>query len=245
MKILIVDDEALARAHLSRLIQDIGSPYETVGEASNGAEAVQLCEQSAVDLVLLDISMPGMDGLTAASKLVQLKIPPAVIFTTAYDEYALEAFDQNAIDYLLKPIRQQRLEQALTKASNLTRPQLLALHQLQQETEPEYISVSYRGALQRIPVNEILYFRAEHKYVLAQYGESEVLLEESLKSLEERFGERFMRIHRNALVAKERLMGLRKSAAGVAQVQIDGTDRQLEVSRRHLATVRRLLHNRQ
>jgi two-component system response regulator AlgR len=244
MKILIVDDEALARAHLSRLLQDIGDPYQAVGEADNGITAIQLCEQLAADLVLLDISMPGMDGLTAASQLAQLAIPPAVIFTTAYDEYALEAFDQNAIDYLLKPIRQQRLEQALTKASNLTRPQLQALQQLQQEAEPEYISVSYRGTLQRIPVNEILYFRAEHKYVLAQYGDSEVLLEESLKSLEERFGERFMRIHRNALVAKERLMGLHKSAAGVALVQIDGSERELEVSRRHLAEVRRLLHNR-
>jgi two-component system response regulator AlgR len=245
MKILIVDDEALARAHLRRLLQDIGTPYEAAGEADNGTTAIELCKQSTTDLVLLDIRMPGMDGLTAASKLAQLKIPPAVIFTTAYDEYALEAFDQNAIDYLLKPIRQQRLEQALTKASNLTRPQLQALQQLQKGTEPEYISVSYRGTLQRIPVAEILYFRAEHKYVLAQYGDSEVLLEESLKSLEQRFSERFMRIHRNALVAKERLMGLRKSAAGTALVQIDGSDMQLEVSRRHLAAVRRLLHNRQ
>jgi two-component system response regulator AlgR len=244
MKILIVDDEALARAHLGRLLQDIGTPYQAAGEADNGATAIQLCEQLEADLVLLDISMPGMDGLTAASQLARLAVPPAVIFTTAYDEYALEAFDQNAIDYLLKPIRRERLEQALTKASNLTRPQLQALQQLQQETEPEYISVSYRGTLQRIPVNEILYFRAEHKYVLAQYGDSEVLLEESLKSLEERFGERFMRIHRNALVATERLMGLRKSTEGVALVKIDGSERQLEVSRRHLAAVRRLLHNR-
>ncbi len=244
MKILIVDDEALARAHLRRLLEDIGAPNKCVGEASNGAAAIQLCEQLAADLVLLDISMPGMDGLTAASELAQLALSPAVIFTTAYDKYALEAFDQNAIDYLLKPIRRQRLEQALTKASNLTRPQLQVLQQLQQKSEPEYISVSFRGTLRRIPVDEIIYFRAEHKYVLAQHGDGEVLLEESLKSLEERFGDRFMRIHRNALVATKRLMGLSKDADGIALVQLDGTEQRLEVSRRHLPDVRRLLHNR-
>ncbi len=244
MKILIADDEALARAHLNRLLEDIGAPYQCIGEATNGAEAIQLCEQLEADLVLLDIRMPGMDGLTAASQMSRLTSPPAVIFTTAYDEYALEAFDQNAIDYLLKPIRRERLEQALAKASNLTRPQLQALQQLQQESEPDYISVSYRGTLRRIPVDDIIYFRAEHKYVMAQYGDSEVLLEESLKSLEERFGDRFMRIHRNALVAKGRLMGLHKSENGNAMVQLNGSEKQLEVSRRHLPEVRRLLHNR-
>lgn len=241
MKILIVDDEELARAHINRLLDDIGAPYKTIGEAVNGDEAIQLCNKLAVDLVLLDIRMPGIDGLTTAAQLAKLEVPPAVIFTTAYDEHALEAFNHSAIDYLLKPIRRQRLEQALARASNLTRPQLQTLQQLQQEAEPDHINVSYCGTLRRIPVAEIICFRAEHKYVIAQHGDSEVLLEESLKSLERRFDDLFIRIHRNAIVAKKRVVGLHKSGERGALVQLDGSERQLEVSRRHIATLRRLL----
>ncbi len=244
MKILIVDDEEPARMHLRSLLQEIGSPYELVGEAAGGLEALAVCERLPVDLVLLDIRMPGLDGLTTAARLAAGEHPPAVIFTTAYDEHAIEAFEKSAIDYLLKPIRCQRLEQALVKATTLTRPQQRLLQDLRQEEEDAAVNASFRGGLQRISVAEIYYFRAEQKYVVARHQGGEALLEESLKSLEEQFGGRFLRIHRNALVAKARLMGLQKAGDGRILVVLKGTDEQLEVSRRHLAEVRRFLKGR-
>lgn len=242
MKILIVDDEAPARAHLRSLLEEIGSSYEVIGEAASGEEVLAACKSKPVDLVLLDIRMPGMDGLTAAARLADTERPPAVIFTTAFDEHALDAFEKNAIDYLLKPVRRQRLEKALAKAETLTRPQFQVLQELQSE-EP-MISASFRGGLQRIPLAEIYYFRAEQKYVVARYPEGEALLEESLRSLEERFGDRFLRIHRNALAAKSQLAGLQKELDGRTLVSLKGLDERLEVSRRHLAGVRRFLKGR-
>jgi two-component system response regulator AlgR len=240
MNILVVDDEVPARAHLRSLLQEIGPPYEVVGEAAGGEEALTACEALAVDLVLLDIRMPGMDGLAAAARLADFEQPPAVIFTTAFDEHALAAFDRNAIDYLLKPIRRQRLEQALAKAVSLTRPQLQVLQGLQNEKEAA-ISATFRGGLQRIPLSEIYYFRAEQKYVVARHTAGEALLEESLKSLEQQFGDHFLRIHRNALVAKDQLAGLQKESDGRTLVVLKGLEERLDVSRRHLAGVRRFL----
>jgi two-component system response regulator AlgR len=242
MKILIVDDEAPARAHLRSLLEEIGSSYEVIGEAASGEEVLAACKSKPVDLVLLDIRMPGMDGLTAAARLSDAERPPAVIFTTAFDEHALDAFEKNAIDYLLKPVRRQRLEKALAKVETLTRPQLQILQELRSE-EP-VVSASFRGGLLRIPLAEIYYFRAEQKYVVARYREGEALLEESLKSLEERFGDRFLRIHRNALAAKSLLAGLQKELDGRTLVSLKGLDERLEVSRRHLAGVRRFLRGR-
>jgi two-component system response regulator AlgR len=221
-------------------LQEIGPPYEVVGEAAGGEEALTACEALAVDLVLLDIRMPGMDGLAAAARLADFEQPPAVIFTTAFDEHALAAFDRNAIDYLLKPIRRQRLEQALAKAVSLTRPQLQVLQGLQNEKEAA-ISATFRGGLQRIPLSEIYYFRAEQKYVVARHTAGEALLEESLKSLEQQFGDHFLRIHRNALVAKDQLAGLQKESDGRTLVVLKGLEERLDVSRRHLAGVRRFL----
>jgi two-component system response regulator AlgR len=240
MKILIVDDEAPARAQLRSLLGEIGQPYQVAGEAVSGKEALAACDELGVDLVLLDIRMPGMDGLTAAARLTECEQPPAVIFTTAYDEHALAAFEKNAIDYLLKPVRKQRLEQALAKAVSLTRPQLQVLQGLQDEEEAA-ISATFRGGLQRIPLSDIYYFRAEQKYVVARHVEGEALLEESLKSLEQQFGERFLRIHRNALVAKSQLAGLRKESDGRTLIVLKDLEEQLDVSRRHLAAVRRFI----
>ncbi len=244
MKILIVDDEAPARAHLRHLVEEIGAPAEVAGEAADGKEALAFCADREVDVLLLDIRMPGKDGLAVASKLSELVTPPAVIFTTAYDEHALQAFDRNAIDYLLKPVRRQRLEKALARVAALTRPQLQALQELRGEEGPEYIAVSYRGGLQRIAVEDVAYFRAEQKYVVAYHKEGEALLEESLKSLEERFGNRFLRIHRNALVSSEQVTGLVKEHDGRCLVTLAGTSERLEVSRRHLPEVRRFLRDR-
>ena len=241
MRVLIVDDEAPARQRLRLLLEEIGPPYRVVAEAANGEAALQQCESREVDLVLLDIRMPGMDGIEAACRLSERPTPPAVIFVTAFEEHALEAFRGNAVDYLLKPIRRRRLEAALQRAPALTRPQLQALKK--QPASEAYLSTSYRGGIRRIPIDQVIYFLADQKYVTACHSQGESLLEESLKSLEERFGEQFLRIHRNALVHRRRLTGLEKLPDGRCLARLSGSDRRLEISRRHLPEVRRWLKN--
>jgi two-component system response regulator AlgR len=240
VRILIADDEAPARERLQSMIEEIGG-HRVVAQAANGQAALDACASHEVDLVLMDIRMPVMDGLTAAARLAEQPMPPAVVFVTAYDEHALAAFERSAADYLLKPIRRQRLEKALARVETLTRPQLQAAQTQAEPGQADYISASFRGGLRRIPVDEIIYLHADNKYVTARYTEGEVLLEESLKSLEERFDRYFVRIHRNALVARSRLAGMEKSAAGGCRVLLKGCQEKLEVSRRHLAEVRRLI----
>lgn len=244
MKILIVDDEAHARARLRSLIDEIGPPWRVVGEADNGQDALQRIRRGEVDLVLMDIRMPGMDGLETAAVLAGLATPPAVIFVTAYDEHALAAFERHAVDYLLKPIRRERLQRAVEKAVTLNRPQLQALQALQEQPDDAYISVSFRGGLQRIPFSEVIYFQADNKYVTVCHVAGEALLEESLKSLEERFAQRLIRIHRNALVVRERLLGLKRLGNGNYVASLAGSVAEPEVSRRHLPEVRKLLRGK-
>jgi two-component system response regulator AlgR len=241
MNILIVDDEGPARQRLGALIGEIGAPYRVVGEAANGREAVQACQAGGVDLVLMDIRMPEMDGIDAALRLAPMTSPPAVIFVTAYEEHALQAFESNAVGYLLKPIRRGRLQQALERVGTLTRPQLQMLQRLAEASSDEYLSASYRGGIQRIALDQVIYFQADQKYVTVCHTDGEALLEESLRSLEQRFGDRLLRIHRNALVVRQRLAGLEKMADGRTLACMQGTDRRLEVSRRHLPMVRRWL----
>lgn len=244
MKVLIVDDEPLARARLRSLMEEIGYPYEVVGEAGTGNEALQKCATLGVDLVLMDISMPEMDGLSAATRLAEKEAPPAVIFTTAYSEYALEAFEGSVVDYLLKPIRLDRLRKALEKARFVNRVQIQVLVQAQakkREAAESYICANLRGGIQRIPVAEIIYFVAEQKYVSAYYQGGEVLLEKSLRSFEEQFGEQFIRIHRNALVSCSHFIGLDKGRNGHTMACLRGTNQRLPVSRRHLPAVRQWL----
>jgi two-component system response regulator AlgR len=240
MKILIADDEQLARERLEQLLTEIGSTYEIVGQATSGEEAINLCSSIEVDLVLLDIRMPGMGGLEAAVHLMAKEPAPAVIFVTAYDEYALEAFDRNAVDYLLKPVRRERLEVALKRAQALSRVQLQAIDDLQGMSDA-YVYSNFRGGVLRIPVDEVYFFRAEQKYVVTRHPGGEALLEESLKSLEQQFGDKFLRIHRNALVAKRFLNVLEKNPDGHFQVCFRDIEDRLEVSRRHLPEVRRWL----
>ena len=240
MKILIVDDESPARQRLHGLLRELGAPYQVAGEAANGLQALQRCSKGDVDLVLMDIRMPEMDGIAAAARLSQLETPPAVVFVTAYEEHALEAFEGNALDYLLKPIRRQRLQKALQRATALTRPQLQALEALQKE-EDQHICSNYRGGIQRIAIADIIYFRADQKYVTARHLGGEALLEDTLKSLEQRFSNHLLRIHRNALVSQRRLVGLEKTSDGRILVRLEGVDERLEISRRHLADVRRWL----
>ncbi len=240
MKILVVDDERLARERLVQLLDDLGPSYECAGEAGSGMEAMELCSSLDVDLVLMDIRMPGMDGLEAAARLMTQDPAPAVIFVTAYEEHALEAFDRNAVDYLLKPVRLERLQAALNRAQVLSRVQLQAMDELRGEAE-DYVYSNFRGGVLRIPVDEIFFFHAEQKYVVARHPGGEALLEESLKSLEEQMGDRFLRVHRNALVAKRYLNALEKRSDGHFLVCFRDIEDRLEVSRRHLPEVRRWL----
>jgi two-component system response regulator AlgR len=244
MKILIVDDEPLARSRLLAMITELAAG-EVVGEADNGADALRAVEQASPDIVLLDIRMPGMDGIEVARHLAALPRPPAVIFTTAYDSHALAAIEANAVDYLLKPIRKARLESALDRATSLTRAQLAGLGEVSGEGDGErartHISATLHGNLQLVPLGAIRFFRAEHKYVTACYPEGQLIIEDSLSALEEEFGERFLRVHRNALVAKAHVRGLERDASGRQYVRLDGVEEPVEVSRRLTAQVRRLL----
>lgn len=249
MNILIVDDEPLARARLEGLVGELEGNHHVVGVASNGRDALKLAAELAPDLVLLDIRMPVMDGLETARHLATLEHPPAVVFTTAYGDHALAAFEAHALDYLLKPIRKTRLAQALDKALIPTRAQLFALGQA---TPPApngqrartHLSALSHGRIQIIPIQDIIYFQADQKYISVYHHHGEVLIEESLSTLENEFGERFVRIHRNALVAANRLIGMEKDENGHAQALLRDCDTRLAISRSHVAPVRRWLRGR-
>lgn len=215
-----------------------------VGEAANGQQAIEQAQALQPDIILLDIRMPGMDGIEASRHLNALSPAPAIIFTTAYDEHALAAFEANAVGYLLKPIKAERLQQSLAKASSLQKGQLQALQESQQNKARSHIGVRTRGDLQLIPVTDICYLRAEQKYVELRHPNGMALIEESLKTLEEEFGERFVRVHRNALVALECVSGLEKDSLGRVRVTLKNIEDKLDVSRRHVSALRKLLKAR-
>ncbi|PKO46536.1 MAG: DNA-binding response regulator [Betaproteobacteria bacterium HGW-Betaproteobacteria-22] len=212
LNILIADDEAPARNRLRTLLSDIGNVH-VLGEAKNGKELLMLINQipeskPQPDVVLLDIRMPQMDGIETAEHLQKLALPPAVIFTTAYDNYAIQAFDMNAVDYLLKPIRQERLQVALEKARALKPNQLAGLIPLRPQRT--HLSISERGRILLVPIDEIIYLRAELKYVTVRTAEREYLIEDSLTHLEQEFNATFIRLHRNCLVALAYILGYEK-----------------------------------
>ena len=244
MRVLIVDDEKLARDRLRELLNEIGG-HTIVGEAMNGNEAIERTMELNPDVLLMDIRMPGMDGLEAAIHLMGMESPPSVIFTTAYDQHALNAFEVNAVDYLLKPIRKDRLAGALDKAQKLTLQQLRDVNEAQDQPNARtHISVHLRGNIRLVPVQEILYFMADSKYVTVRTAAEEHLIEDSLVNLEKEFGDKiFLRIHRNALVATAFIKGIEKSPAGTWQVSLKGLEKKLDVSRRHAASVRRWARN--
>lgn len=240
MKVLIVDDEAPARSRLHDMLAVLDG-YSVCGAAANGEEALQLAGQHQPDVLLMDIRMPGMDGLEAAQHLQSLEQPPAIIFTTAYNDYALQAFETHAVDYLLKPVRRERLAEALRNARRLTRIQAAALNDDAEDGARQRICAQVRGSLQLIKVDEVRYFLADQKYVTVCTADSKVLIEETLKALEDEFAGQFVRIHRNALVSRRYLAGLEKDEEGHTRVRLAGVDATLEVSRRHSAALRRLL----
>lgn len=235
LRVVIADDEAPARSRLRDVLQDCGAALanEVVGEAGNGSELLALIEHTPCDVVLLDIRMPGMDGIEAAGHMRRLAQPPAVIFTTAYDTYAVRAFELHAVDYLVKPIRQARLAQALTRARSLALPSVEILQQLHAGPR-KHLSVQERGKLLLVPVDSILYLRAEQKYVTMRTAEREYVLEESLTRLEEEFGRAFVRIHRSCLVGRDHIDRFERTDAGDSgwQVMLRGLADGLPVSRR-------------
>lgn len=240
MKVLVVDDEAPARERLAALLETLNQ-YTVCGSAANGVQAVRLAEETQPDIVLMDIRMPGMDGLEAARHLSQMDTPPAIIFVTAFEEHAIEAFETHAVGYLLKPVRGERLQSALEAASRPNRAQMGALGGTMGDTSRSHICARVRGNLELIPVDQIHYFQADQKYVTVRHEGGEVLIEEPLKALEEEFVDSFLRIHRNALVSKHSFSGMEKNAQGCFEVVLKGSGERLEVSRRHVAEVRRFL----
>ena len=243
MKALIVDDEPLARERMAALLADIEG-IEIVGEAGNGRDALEAIGQLAPDVVLLDIRMPVMDGIEVARHLAALADAPAVIFCTAYGDHAVDAFEANAVDYLLKPVRVERLQAALAKAkrwggegaSQATR----ALESSQART---HLCARVRGSLVLVPIAEVDYLLAEDKYVVVHHARGEVLIEEPLKALEDEFENRFVRIHRNCLVARAKLTGLSRTPDGRLFANLEGVGATLEVSRRNLPALRKLIRN--
>ncbi len=242
MKILIVDDEPLARDRL-RLLVNESYPESTTLEAEDGLQALQVVTAEQPDIVLLDIRMPRMDGLEVAQHVLKLERQPAIIFTTAYQDHAISAFDANAVDYLLKPIRQERLQLALERATLLNRSRLSALAGAVGEKDKRtHVSAVINGLLELVPLDRIYYLKAEQKYVTAAWPGGEILLDDSLVSIEQEFPERFIRIHRNALVAKKHITGLGKNEQGQPFVTLENMSDELIVSRRHLGSVKALLN---
>lgn len=242
MNVLIVDDEHLARQRLRKLLSATPE-YQIIGEAETGEDALRKTQVSHPDVVLMDIRMPGMDGIEAASYINRMANPPAIIFTTAFSDHALNAFEAHAIDYLLKPIKQSRLEAALDAAKRMNKAQLSQLREDETGGAREKICVKSRGTLELIPIDEIIYFKADQKYVTLRTADQEYLIEESLKTLEDEFTHQFVRIHRNALVAQNMLHGLTKNNLGHASISFNEIDDLLEVSRRHLPTIRKKLRS--
>jgi two-component system response regulator AlgR len=242
LRVVVCDDEAPARSRMRELLEDCAAtlPLELVGEAANGLELLALLQDREADLVLLDIRMPGMDGLEAAGHLAKLEDPPKVIFATAFDAHAVKAFELHAVDYLLKPIRLRRLFDALTRARALTPLRLDVLRDIAPEPRTHF-SVPERGRVVLVPVPEILFLRAELKYVTIRTARGEHLLEESLTRLEQEFSTSFIRIHRSYLVAKRHLAGFERAgeaSEGGWVALVKGLEEPLPVSRRQAHVVR-------
>jgi len=243
-RVLIADDEAPARSRMRRLLDELPG-CEVVGEAANGGEALQMSLADSPDVILLDIRMPDMDGIEAARHLAALDDGPAIIFTTAYDNYAIEAFDAHAIGYLLKPVRREKLERALGFAARLARPQVDALVSDAGRPAARNNICARRGAeLRLIPLDDIWFFQADQKYITVRHAHGEDLIDEPLKELATEFADRFIRIHRSALIALNRVERMEKTADGQYEVWLRDCAEPLPVSRRHVTAVKACVKKR-
>ena len=245
LRVMVVDDETPARRRLRELLDDCSTslPIAVVGEAANGREALDLMQSAPPDLVLTDIHMPDMDGIELARHLLKLPRPPVVVFTTAFHEHALEAFEVNAVDYLVKPVRVQRLLLALQKVPRL-RPLTAERISHLPSNARRFLSVTERSRVVLVPIDDVIFLKAELKYITIRTKDREFLLEESLTRLEQEFGHRFIRVHRNCLVARDAVRGFerRVNDDGDAhwEVLLNGLDESIPVSRRQQGIVREL-----
>ena len=242
LQVLVVDDEALARARLRTLLGGCTAPLAHVGgEAANASQAMDLLRRQPFDAVLLDIRMPGADGLALAQAMRMLEQPPAIIFVTAHAEHAVDAFELEAADYLTKPVRLERLQMALQKVERSA----IAARGAQPEVAAEVLVIQDRGRTERVPLPEVLYFKAELKYVTVRTAARSYILDASLSDLEEKYATQFMRVHRNALVARHSVRALERhddpEEGEVWAVRLNGIDELLAVSRRQLSAVREAL----
>ncbi|MDN5418038.1 MAG: LytTR family DNA-binding domain-containing protein [Acinetobacter sp.] len=244
MDILICDDEPLAVERLSRLVSQLG--HQVIATAQHGQQALEMVQQFEPDVVLLDIQMPEMDGLSCAQHLAHFNPTPAIVFCTAFDEHALQAIQSQAKGYLLKPIAKDDLETVLESVTKLTQAQLTHLEKkelMEEKVQRQQIAAkTYRG-LELIPVENIYYFLADQKYVTVRHKNGSVLIDETLKDLETEFADRFIRIHRNALISLNYLDGLEMVSSGQYQVRCRELDERLAVSRRHLPLLRERMQN--
>jgi two-component system, LytTR family, response regulator AlgR len=239
MKLLIVDDEPPARERMRRLLEEIGD-CEIVGEAANGLEALASCGETQPDVVLLDVRMPGISGIEVARHIDSLEDPPAVIFTTAYDQYAVDAFETEAVGYLLKPVRKEKLAHALRHAGRISPTRLARVAKSAGlDQRREQICARLGEQLRLIPVADIYYFVADQKYITVRHKGGENLIDESLKSLAAEFSNDFVRIHRNALVAERQISAVERMDDGQYIVRVRDCGTVLQVSRRHAAELLR------
>ncbi|MGP5221323.1 LytR/AlgR family response regulator transcription factor [Psychrobacter celer] len=239
MRIVVCDDEPLARERLARIVQESG--HQVVAQATTGAEAIVAVKTQQPDIILLDIRMPEMDGVRCAQALNELEHPPAIIFVTAYDHYAIAALKANAIGYLLKPANKDELLEALNKAKNLNAAQLNEIRKLEDPTARpirEHIAARTHRGVELIKLTDIYYFTADQKYVKVRHKNGIVLIDETLKELEQEFEDRLFRVHRNAIINLSFLDYLETLDAGQYQVRFKGINETLAVSRRHLPALR-------
>ncbi len=243
MKILIVDNDPQARQQLRQIIDQFGQFTELASEADNGRDAVDLCQQYQPDIVLMDIPMPTMNGLEAARHISTMEQPPAVIFCTNHDQHALAAFAVQAVGYLLKPVSPGALVQALQRASRLNRAQLAWLNHREATLRQEsgHIAARTVRGLELIPLDDVLFFMADNKYVTVHHRHGEVLIDDSLKTLEENHARHFVRIHRNALVRRDAIESLSRDEQGHSFIHLRELPQPLSVSRRHVATLKRMM----
>jgi two-component system response regulator AlgR len=243
LRVLVVDDEHLARARMRTLLSDCKLPYaEVAAEAANAVQAMELLQRQRFDVALVDVHMPGANGMALARSLQTLVGPPALIFVTAHEEHAVQAFELEAVDYLTKPVRVERLQLALQKAGRFLQARMDASTL---DESQDVIVIQERGRTERVPVLQVVYFKAELKYVTVRTAGRSYILDGSLNELEEKYPDRFMRIHRNALIARRAVRALEKhfdvqEGEGWA-VRLDGVDELLLVSRRQLAHVKALI----
>ena len=241
MKLLIVDDEKLARDRLVRLLDD-ATDIQVIGQAASGIQAVTLCGEVSPDVVLLDIRMPGMDGLEAAVHMMALEEPPAIVFCTAYEEHAIEAFKVHAVGYLLKPVRREDLKEILINVRKTNKAQLAAIaesdgrHRL-------HLSARTRRGIELVAIEEVRFLQADQKYVTVRHKKGELLIDETLRDLELEFATQFIRVHRNSLVAVKHIAGLDRDENGHYEVRMDGVEERIQVSRRHISGVRKVVKN--